>query len=162
VVLIAAGEDGRCHVLAVLEREVGAPAQLALDGDVTLKVRAGRFTVAAPAGITLATGKEVAIASGSVSVTAAEGSVVLSRLAYVGRVVHAEVERVKHAGAVLDSVLDRISRRVKRSFRVVEEIDSVKAEQIDYTAKQNVHVHGKNTLVTADELVKLDGDQIHL
>jgi len=162
LVLIAIGDDGGCHILAVLEREGREPAQVVLDRDMTVKLPKGRFTVAAQEGIDLATAQEVTVASARVSVTAAEGSVVLKRLAYLGSVVHAEVERVKHSGLTFDSVLERVTQRVKRSLRFVEEFDHVRAEQIDYSAKSNMHLRGQNAIVTAEELVKLDGEQIHL
>ncbi len=118
--------------------------------------------MAAQDGIDLATSKEVSVASARVSVTAAEGSLTLRRLMYIGGVLHAEVERVKHIGAALDSVLDRWSQRVRRSFRFVEEHDQVRAEQIDYEAKKNMHLHAQNTLIGAEDLVKVDGEQIQL
>ena len=62
----------------------------------------------------------------------------------------------------LDSVLDRFSQRVKRSYRTVEETDQLKAERIDYTASSTMSLHGENALVTAEQLVKVDGEQIHL
>jgi hypothetical protein len=162
LVLVAVGEDGRNHVLAVLEREAGAPSRLAMEGNVTVKVTHGRFVVAADEGIDLVTGREVNVAAAGVGITAHHGSVVLDKLAYVGRAVQAEVERLKHVGSVLDSVLDRVSQRVKRSFRTVEELEQVRAEAIDYSAKKNMHLHGHNALVSAEELVKVDGEQIHL
>jgi hypothetical protein len=162
VVLVAIGDDGVSHVLAVLEREGREPAHVSVDRDMTVKLSKGRFTVAAQDGIDLATARDVTVASAGVSVTAAEGSFVLKRLAYLGSVVHAEVERVKHAGIVLDSVLERVSQRVKRSIRLVEEVDHVRAAEIDYSAKSNMHLRGHNAIVTAEELVKIDGEQIHL
>ncbi len=38
LVLAAVGEDGISHVLSVLEREEGAPAHVAFDRDVVIKV----------------------------------------------------------------------------------------------------------------------------
>ncbi|MBW2454888.1 MAG: DUF3540 domain-containing protein, partial [Deltaproteobacteria bacterium] len=34
--------------------------------------------------------------------------------------------------------------------------------QIQHRAEKNYSLHGENALVTADELVKVDGEQIHL
>ena len=46
--------------------------------------------------------------------------------------------------------------------RTVEGLDQVKAEQIDYAAQKTASMRGENTLVTAEELVKVDGAQIHV
>ena len=51
---------------------------------------------------------------------------------------------------------------VGRVRRTVEELDHVRAEQIDYAAKKTMSLHGDNAIVTANELVKVDGEQIHV
>ena len=60
------------------------------------------------------------------------------------------------------ALLDRVSSRVKRSYRMVEECDHVRAEQIDYAAKKRLSLHGETALLTAQHLAKVEGDQIHL
>jgi hypothetical protein len=161
-VLVSGAPDGRAWVLAVLEREAGAGASITADGDLRIKLPAGRFAVAAQEGVDLLSGKDVNVVSGEVKVTAAEGSVTVGTLAYLGSFVRAEVEKVKLAASTFDSVLERFSQKVRRSYRIVEELDQLRAEQIDHAAKQNMSLRGRNTLVTAEELVKLDGEQIHL
>ena len=161
LVLVASAGDGAAWVLAVLERTEGAPGELAWDGD--LKVGAsGRVSIAAQEGVEIASGKHVRVVGASLDVSAAEGNVVVERLAYVGTRVLAEVERVKLLARSVDSVLDRLSQRVKRSYRTVEEIDRVKAKAIDYEAEATIRLHAENTVVTSDGLVRVDGDQIHL
>jgi hypothetical protein len=51
---------------------------------------------------------------------------------------------------------------VRRSYRVVEEIEQMSGRQLDYKVSENFCVRGKNNLITAEELVKLDGKQLHL
>ncbi len=161
-VLLAAMGDGRAWILAVLERRAGAAIQLEADGDVAWRLRKGRFSVAAQQGLDLATAGKASVIAGELLVTAAEAVLHLDRLSYLGRLVHAEVEKVKLFAGSLDSVLDRFWQKVKRSYRFVEEADHVRADQIDYAAEQNVHLRGRNALVTAEQLVKVDAEQIHL
>jgi hypothetical protein len=162
LVLVAVTPRGAVYALAVLERPGGAPTTLTADGDMAIRLRDGRFTVAAQEGVDLVSGKDMALIAGELRVTASLGSVALSRLAYVGSIVETEIERLKMLGGTVDSTLTRLYQRVKRSYRVVEELDQVKAERIDYEAKEHVRLHGKNALITAECLVKVDGDQIHL
>ena len=161
-VLLATVQDGRAFILAVLERREGAAIRLEADGDLAVRLRKGRFSVAAQEGIDLATAQEASITSGTLRVMAAEAGIRLDRLSFLGRFVHAEVERVKVFAGSLDSVLDRFWQRVKRSYRFVEEVDHVRAEQIDYAAEKNAHLRGRNALVTAEQLVKVDAEQIHI
>jgi hypothetical protein len=161
-VLVSGAPDGRAWVLAVLEREPGAGASLTADGDLRIKLPAGRFAVVAQEGVDLLSGKDVNVVSGEVKVSAVEGSVTLDRLSYLGSFVRAEVEKIKLAASTFDSVLDRISQKVRRSYRIVAEMDQLRAEQVDHEARQTMSLRARNTLVTAEELVKLDGEQIHL
>ncbi len=163
LVLIAAMDgSAQAYVLAVLEREAGAPATLVADGDLDIKLPSGSFGVAASEGVRMVARKEVTVVSGAVHVNAVEGSVALERLSFLSKFIRAEVGRAKIFGETVDSVLDRVSQRLKRSYRVVEECDHVRAEQIDYAAKKRLSLHGEHALVTAQHLAKIEGDQIHL
>lgn len=139
-VLIATGTGRGGFVLAVLEREPGASTTLRTDGDARFEVPGGRLSLSA---------------RDAVEVAAPE-------LSFLGRIVRAEAQRLDAVLGHVDAVLERVSQRVKRSYRFVEEIDAVRAEQIDYRAAQNLSARGKNTLLTAEDLVKVDGAQIHV
>jgi hypothetical protein len=160
-VLVAGDPHGACYVLSVLERE-GEGTAIACDGDLDIKLTSGKLRVASQEGIDLVSAKEVSVAAGGFNVHAGAASFVLGQLSYLGSVVRAELEKAKLTSGILDTVVDRVSQRVKRSFRTVEEIDQVKAERIDYAANQTMTLRGENTLVTAKELVKMDGEQIHM
>lgn len=160
-VLVAGDPSGACYVLSVLERE-GEGTSIACEGDLEIKLRSGRFRVASQEGIDLVSAKDVSVAAGGLNVHARAGSFVLEQLSYLGSTVRAELEKIKVQGGVLDTVMERVSQRVKRSFRTVEEIDQVNAERIDYAAKQTMTLRGENAIITAKELVKMDGEQIHV
>jgi hypothetical protein len=161
-VLVATTKAGRAWILAVLEREEGSKTELVADGDLDVRLRRGKFTVAANEGVGIVSGEEVNVVSGRFNLNAVDGSVALQRLTYVGRFVQSEVEKIRSLAGTFDSILDRFSQRVKRSFRTVEELDQVKARQVSYRAEKTMSLQGGNTLMTAEKLVKVDGEQIHL
>jgi hypothetical protein len=161
-VLIKMAGDGRAWVVAVLEREEGARTRVVFEGDMDIELPKGRLGMSAAKGIDLTAGKAVSINAGELNVSAFAGSVVLQKLSYVGTLLSAEVQAIKTVAATVDSVLERFSQRVKRSYRKVEEIDRVQAKEIHYAAENNAFLSGENALVTAEELVKLDGEQVHL
>jgi hypothetical protein len=107
-------------------------------------------------------GREINVVSGSVDVNALEGDVSVGRLAYLGRVIKTEVEKLRTVAGTLDMVVDRVTQRVKRSIRIVEQFDQVRAERIDYAAKQTLNMRGETTVVSARKLTKMDGEQIQL
>jgi hypothetical protein len=148
IVLVALAPNGAAYVLAVLEREEGARATLSTDGDLEIRQRHGRVTIAAQEGIDLIAAKAVSVIGHELQVNVAEGSL-------VGR-------SLKVLAHTLDSVLERLSSRVKHAHRTVEETDTLRAERIDYSATSTMSLHGENAIVTAEQLVKVDGAQIHL
>lgn len=161
-VLVAVASSGRAWVLAVLEGEPGAGTRLAVEGNLDVRLDEGRFSVTAPEGVGIVSGKDVSVVSGKVQVNAVEGGVVLERMSFFARVVHSEVEKLKSFATTIDRVAERVTERVKRSYRTVEELDRVHARQIDYAAEQVMSLKAKHAVVTAEQLVKVDGEQIHM
>ncbi len=168
IVLLATLPRGECYVLAVLDRpgegagEERSRTKLSLDGDLEIELATGRLTVAAQQGVDLAAGGNVSVVAPGINVHAADGNVLIDRLSVLGSVFHAEVDRIKVLAASAESVFDRVVQRVKRAYRTVEETDQLRAGRMDYVAKTSMNLHAGTALLTAEELVKLDGEQIHL
>jgi hypothetical protein len=161
-VLVAVEASGRAYVLAVLERtREAAKTTLRVDGDLEIRTPMGSCSIAAQDGVRIASPGEVSLTSGDLTVNTLRGKVVMEKLAFVGQWVQGEIGKLRVLAESVDSVVTRVSERVTRSYRTVDEIDQVKAGQIDYTAKEQIRMHAKNTIVTSDNLVKVDGDQIH-
>jgi hypothetical protein len=161
-VLLVVTPAGESYVLAVLDRQEGAPASITADGNLDIRLHRGRLGVAAPEGVNVVSAKDVSVVSGGVQVRAVEGNVALQSFSFLSTFVRAELEKAKVLGGRLETIFDRLSQRVKRSYRFVEESDHLRAERIDHVARETVSLHGANTLITAEQLIKVDGDQIHL
>lgn len=161
-VLVAGDLHDEIFIIAVLERPDASPITIAVDGDLTLGVPHGRLSMAAGKGIDLMTAADMTMTGSEITVRAPRGQVLLDHLTYIGSKVFAQAQAFKLVGELFDAVFERISHKVKRSYKIVEEIDHVRSGQIDYRAENNMSLRGKNALVTADELIKMDGDQIHL
>ncbi len=162
LVLVARSPREGAFVLAVLRREGGAATTVAVAGDLDVRLTEGRLRVAAQEGVDLLSAREVSVIAGGLRVNAAEGNVVIKTLSFLGEAVGAEIDRLKLLGGRLDAALDRVSQRVRQSYRTVAETDHLRAERIDHTADKTMSLHAEHALVTADELVKVDAEQIHL
>jgi hypothetical protein len=154
--------EGIAWVLTILERTAAAPARITLPGDVCIDTPAGRLQFAARDGIELVSTDHVDLLTGKLNVQALEAKFTVERATYTGMLLRACVTGVKVAATTFDSVLDRLTQRVRQSLRRVEELDQVHAQQIDYQARDTMALHGQNTLMTADRLVKVDGASIHV
>lgn len=161
-VLLAGDPDKELYVIAVLQRSDPSSIRISVDGDLTVGVSKGSFSVAAAHGVNLVSAGEMTLTSSELTVNASKGNIFFDQLSYLGSRIFAEIDRVKLIGRFFDAVLERISHKVKCSYRMVEEIDHVRSNVVDYRASKNMSLRGQNTLITAKELVKIDGDQIHL
>ena len=162
LVLAFVGEDGSGHVVAVLERSEPGPSTLSVEGDLVVKSRDGRVQIVAREGVDIVTPKEASVVAHRVVVNASEASLLADTISVVGEALRSEVGKVKLFGRSLDQVFDRVSQRVKSSYRTITELDRVRAKNVDHVAEGTLKMHAREAVVTADGLVKVDGDQIHL
>lgn len=162
-VIVATSTRSGAWVLAVLTRGNGEDDTVVeVSGDLAIRCRHGRLDLGARQGMSLTSAEDLTATAGALRVRAVDGDVALSRLAFVSRYVMSEVERVRCVAKTLDSHVGRFTQRVKQSFRIVEEIDRLEAAHVDHCVEGTASLRSKNTVFTAEQLVKLDGGQIHL
>jgi hypothetical protein len=154
-------EDGSSHVLAVLERKPGRPAVLSAEGDVSIRAT-GRLQLSGHEGVDLVTRGEANVVASEVSVHAERGSLTVDAMRVIGGLIAGDVDRIKVVARAIDQVVDRFSQRVKASYRTIEELDRVRAKNVDHVASGTMKVHARETVMTADGLVKMDAEQIHV
>lgn len=162
LVLFAGIASGERYVLAVLERPGDPSAVWSAAGPVTLAAPEGSVTVAARDGVNVVTPAAVRVTTDAVSVTAREGEVAVQALTYVGAAVVASLDDLKLTAQRIDTVAERLSQKLKRAYRAVSELDQLRAEQGDWSFRKTLGLHAANVVATAKDLVKVDGDQIHL
>lgn len=160
-VLTATSQRG-CWVLTVLERGAATAARVELDGDLELRLPSGRLAVTAQDGVDVAAGAAVSVVAPAVAVHAPEGTLSVERLSLLGGAVEVDVAKVRVAAGAIDQTVDRVTQRVKRALRFVEDFEELRAGRIHYVARTLLTLHGRGAAVTADELVKVDGAQVHI
>lgn len=162
-VIVAVVASGSAWVLAVLDRgKEERKTSIRLDGDLHIELKAGRFTVAAQEGVALVTPADLSVTSGRTSVTSGEASVVVAKASLLIDALRAEIARVQSTFAEVDQTIDRLHQRLGSSYRRVDALDQVKAERIEIVAQTTLVARGEHALVSAKELVKIDGGQVHL
>lgn len=161
-VVVALSDES--FVLAVLARGEGRGSGLTLsvEGDVTLRATGGTLALVANEAVTLTSGAKVEISAPALEVRAMKTSFFSASLSYIGRALDAEIDKITVAAQTVDRTIDRVSERIKRSFRTIEQIERIRAKELDVDVEGNVSVHADNTLMSAEKLVKIDGEQIHL
>jgi hypothetical protein len=160
--VLITGVGSQCYVLAILERPSGAPVRLSADGDLCVALEHGAFEVDAPGGIHLASKQGVSVAAKQVDISSVAGRFAIGSLTMFGTLLESRLEKLEVVVGGIDAVIERVVERVKRSYRFVEETDQVEAEHVDYAANKTMSLRAENALITAQELVKVDGSQIHV
>lgn len=156
VVLLACFADDSAFVLAVLSRDrEDQSVTLSACGSISMRSRQGGISLTAPEGITVATAGALGVAAARVDAVAPRADLGFDQL----RVTTA---RTTHVASVIETVADTLSERLKSARRVVEEVDQLRARFVDVVARTAYRLHARAAVMTADELVKVDSEQIHL
>ena len=159
-VLISLTPSEHAYILGILERENERPVSLVFDGDVALRSRDGRLQLAAQEGIDLVTAGDTALVSPELSVNSVQADVSIQYVSFFGTFLQGQIERMKLIGQTCDSVFERVSQRAKRCYRWVDEVEHLKAGQLNYVVKKLMSFRGKYSVLTAEEDVRIDGDKI--
>jgi hypothetical protein len=151
-VLLAVPPHGDLYVLAVLERDEPG-VEIQVDGRLTLQTE-DHIQLKGKEGVALET-KRFDVRAGAARL--AFGAVEL-----IARTAEAKLEVSKIVSDAIDVVSERLLTQAKRSYRFIEELDATRARNVDLRAEETVHVRGKNALTSAEQLYKVDAEQIHL
>jgi len=157
--VLLGGKTRETYILAILERE-SPNASLSVEGDLDLKA-GNKVRVVAKEGVDVVTAKDINMMAREVGIQASRAKLFANEILAVGTEIVGELANVKLKGTFFDKVFERVSERVQRSFRRVEEIDQLKAKQMDYLAEETLCLRSENMVAVAQDLVKVDGEQIH-
>ncbi|CAM4018339.1 DUF3540 domain-containing protein [Bordetella tumulicola] len=161
-VLISGPETARVYLIAVVEQADPRQAQLETMGDVVLRSRTGSVSVESAKDVRLAGERSVTVDTASLALQAKEASFVTEKMKYLGGEVTATVGSTRVVGKVYEAVMDRLSFLSRVTFRAAEEVEHVRAGSLDYRADKSARLHASYTMVTGENLVKVDAKQIHM
>jgi len=160
-VLVATLAEGTSYVLQVLEA-TESRATLAFDGDVQLRAESGSLHLRAAEGVRITTPAEFSVLGARFDLRAIDASLAVRTLSFLGRTVRCEMEKLRSVTEVLELVAERFSQKAGRSYRTVADVDQLRAGAIDHSATDAMTLGARNTVVTAEQLLKVDAEQIHL
>jgi hypothetical protein len=161
-VLIAGNEEDGLYVLAVLERASLRETTLRFETDVSLKLQQGRLSVAAQDGISLASAKDIGLASPEIDVHTSKAELSAGSLLFSGDFWLGHVSKLRLIAARLETIVERVSQQMKHCHRRVEQTDSLRAGRLDYLVDKLLSLRGRYSMLTAKEDVKIDGERIHM
>lgn len=160
-VVLAVPSRGALYVVTVLRRPSDRPLRAICDRALSFVVAEG-FSVVAGESVSLQATKALELGADELGVRARRGSIFFEALESFAGSVSSEAGRVRRVLGTLDTFVERVTERIGRSHRVVEGLDAHRAGQLDLRAESTLTARGRHTVVSAEELVKVDGEQIHL
>ena len=135
-------------VLTVLERGGEGRARLEVEGDATLHTRGGGLRLAADTDVEVRAPGRVEVATREATVVAEHGRGHFGELGVVAR--------------VCDHVVERLTQRASRVYRFVRDLEQLRAGRVDLRAEQTAQLSAEVTTVSARQVVKVDGEQVHI
>lgn len=161
-VLLSITRDGAV-VMAVLERaREDLPLALEVNGDLEIRAQSGSVSVEARDGIELDAGCQMSVTAGKLGVSARLAAFLIDRVSLTGSRFETHIERVKTVADTCEEIIGRLAQRLGTSVRFVDDVEQVKAKRMHWAARETLSMRGENTFIAADEVVKVDGKQIHL
>jgi len=148
-------------VLAVLERDRDRAARIDVQGDATLRAT-GALTIDGEAGIVVQTSKALSLVSRAFRLRSEKAEVASESLVAVAKQARGNFEEAGVVSRTIDAVAERITQKAARAYRMVSELDQLRARHFDYRADHSARIASENTVVTARQVVKVDGEQVHI
>ncbi|MEM9697001.1 MAG: DUF3540 domain-containing protein [Myxococcota bacterium] len=155
VLVASAGVDH--HVLAILSRPESG---VVIETEAPLTIRSSALELTGEA-VTIC-GDTTTLGGDEVRVFGRVGEVAVSQLSLLGRSVTARWMSVRTVADGVDAVLGRVVQRMRSHLRFVEETERVDAGDIELSAERAITAHAHDAVVLAEDLVKLDGEQVHV
>lgn len=156
-----AREGQHAFVLAVLTCASETPSRLTVPGDLELEA-GGELRLHGRAGVELSTPARLGLRSDELDVTARESTLTFAKLRASANEVFAALARVTHVGQLLELLVDTVRQRSRSSYRAIAEIEHVQAKLINHEAHADIHINAQRALINGEDIIKMDGGQIHL
>lgn len=137
--------NGKTHVLAVLERP-----------------EPGALRIATERNLSIETAGELSLRGTALSAVAQRTQMLVGKLRFIATDISAESRALKFVAQVAHTIVDSLHLVAQRSFRHIEQSDHQRCGYLDLEAEQLIQIRGRNTMITAHQLTRVDGAQIHV
>jgi hypothetical protein len=154
--------DGTIWVTSVLERSSDAPMRLWAEGDVSIVSTRGDVALVAGRSVTLDAAQRARIAAPELDLHAGVARFVLDELVQVGRKASLCIKQIRQVSDIIETFAEHLLVRARRGSRFIAESDQLRAGDIDHRAEGTLQMRSKSMFMTADTVVRVDADQIHM
>lgn len=161
-VLVSGPDSCRVFLIAVLEQADPTVSRIEADGALVVGGNAQSVTIESDVGVSVRSGAALDMVAAQWTMRAGSADCSLDDVRFTTRTLDATMGTMKAIGKVFETVADRVVQMTRSTLRIVEGIDQSRVGHLDCKASDTVRIHAKHTMVTAQDLVKVDGSQIHM
>ncbi|RST52526.1 DUF3540 domain-containing protein [Variovorax sp. DXTD-1] len=161
-VLLSGPDRDRVWLIAVTEQADASASRIDAPGDLTLGSIEGAVSIESAGNVRLRSGATLEMESPRWVLRAESGDCHVVNMRFTAETADATVGRLRMVGKVLETSVDRLVQMARNALRLVDEIDQSRVGHLDCKATETVRIHGRHTLVTGQDLVKVDASQIHM
>jgi hypothetical protein len=161
-VLISGPDSSRVYLIAVITQADPTSARIETDGHVVIASRNGDLTLESSGRTQLKGGTHVEVHAAAFALKAQDAECRVDHMRYTGAEVKSTIGIMRLVGKVFETTVDRLTQLSRNVFRITEESEHVRTGVLDYQASKSARLHAPYTVVTGDELVKVDAKQIHM
>lgn len=161
LVLCLPGEDGECHVAAILERPGSQAMTLAFPGDASLRTEEGALTLSGRS-LTLAAEDRLFCTSDVALHQSREAVLDHGRIIAHGQSVQAHFDSFTLLGRMCQTLVQHLVQKVQTYIRRTEDLDQVQAAQMIRRSEGLYTLHSEYSVLVSTKDTKIDGERIHM
>ena len=154
-------DQGIAYITHVLHRD-SRNMSMKIPGNLDIQADHGQLTFAASERLNMISGQSCSLAAKKLHAMAEEGNFSITRARASGESLDSTIKEISIIANSVSTVADLLMQRVRNSVRSVEVLDKVDAGEMISSVKKLFSLRAKQTMVTAEQDVKIDGDRVHI
>lgn len=149
------------YVLAILERHKESPVEIGLKGKVSFEVQ-GDLSLRATNNIELDSGSCTRLNSRDVEICGETIQLAGTKVSVTARALNWLADTLESTARIIKQTSELWSAHAQTHTRQVDEMELVRAGNIDLSAKELINVGAGHMIMKSRELTKIDGKQIQV
>jgi hypothetical protein len=162
LVMLAHDPEAQVFVLAVLQRDERIALVLRSERDIIVESKAGAVRLRGQEQVELSSEGSLEIAAPQTSLHTLRANLNAADSTFTGKSIFATVQSLKVVASSIESLAESVIERCASLIRQISGSEQVLARNLQYRAEELCSMHGKNSMLTAKQLVRIDSDQIHI
>jgi hypothetical protein len=158
IVLAWNGQIQGTFIISLLIRE-NQGMHLIFEGPTT--ITSGPLAIQGPV-ISIDASESASMRAPEVDLSGSKGRARFTTFSFIASSFYGHCEQVTTIMRSCHSVMQRLTQRVRDSFRTIERIDETRAAIISQTASGRFSVNAGHAVIVAEDDVTIDGEKIHL